>query len=101
MAVLQAHPRAPGQHQRVVAVLVRAAVAAAIENERVVQQRAIALGRLVQPLEEIPELLGQELVEPTQPPTPRTTGASVNTRYLPVPAERRAVPWFGSGGYRR
>jgi hypothetical protein len=40
----------------------------------------------VQPLEEIPELLGQELVEPTQPPTPRTTGASVNTRYLPVPA---------------
>ena len=101
MAVLQAHPRAPGQHQRVVAVLVRAAVAAAIENERVVQQRAIALGRLVQPLEEIPELLGQELVEPPQPPTPRTTDAPVNTRYLPVPAERGAVPWFGSGGYRR
>ncbi len=24
----------------------------------------------------------------------------VNTRYLPVPAERGAGPWFGSGGYR-
>ena len=62
--MLEAELAASGEEKWVVAVLVGAAVAAAVKDEGVVEQIAVAFRSFPKPGEEARQVLGEELVEP-------------------------------------
>ena len=64
--MLHSQLRPARQNQRVVAILMRAAVTAAIQNHRAVKQIAFAFGGLFQTGEEVGQLFGEESVELTE-----------------------------------
>ena len=66
LVVLQPQLAPSCQKERVVRILMGLAIAAPVQNQRAIEEVALALGRLLQPRQEARQILGEKLVKATE-----------------------------------